>query len=665
MNSRKLVSAVVVGGVLSTGALFAQESPSNQVDLEPVVLTGKEKPEEVPALPQSPLAIDSEFIDVTQASDLEDLFQTMPAVRVGGGLSAAQKIYVRGLEDKLLNISIDGATQAGYLTHHQSQFLIDPDLLKVVEVDPGAGKATSGPGALGGAIRFENKGASDFLREGQDWGAYLKSGFHSRAEAFSQNVTGYGMATDKVGILASFSFMEANDYEDGNGNPVTFTAHQQRRGFVKVDAAITDSQSVGFSYERVEDSGIYRHRPNFNGFFNHPVAPNKPVANETDRDTATFSYHANPEDNDYVDVEAEVFYTNFRITREGQYKIGTESIGFDLRNTSKISDHSLTYGVDYRHDTTKFEGGGFTKGFLPFNLVYNSTPDEHLNIFGVYLQNDWQIIEPLTLSFGVRFDHYDFEDFQGQEFQNSGASPNVELTYEIIEPLEVYAGFAQAFRGVTSIDSITRAEGGTVNAAAIDREKADNFEGGVRFDNETIYANGAFYHQRIRDIIASNGGPRTNVGNLETWGYEFSVGGRYQGFNAGIGVGKAHPTLNGTPLNDTSFGLGSAYGRTWNGNVGYTFEELRLSLGWLVEFVEEFDDVPAGIPTKDSYFVHDIYASWHPLKDQDLAIQLSVNNLFDKYYVDQATSGFNTQLGRVAGLPEPGRDVRLAVSYQF
>ena len=56
----------------------------------------------------------------------------------------------------------------------------------------------------------------------------------------------------------------------------------------------------------------------------------------------------------------------------------------------------------------------------------------------------------------------------------------------------------------------------------------------------------------------------------------------------------------------------------------------------------------------DRYTLADIYATWEPATMPNLKLDLSVNNLTDQYY-------------RVAfqELYMPGRDVRLAVTYQF
>jgi hypothetical protein len=51
-------------------------------------------------------------IEVEQAVSLQDLFKQMPEVSVGGGgLPVAQKLYVRGIGERMLAVTIDGAAQ--------------------------------------------------------------------------------------------------------------------------------------------------------------------------------------------------------------------------------------------------------------------------------------------------------------------------------------------------------------------------------------------------------------------------------------------------------------------------------------------------------------------------------------------------------------------------
>ncbi len=650
------VAAALLGLATAT-SLSAQEKKQSESKklAEVVVEAEKDAPTQV--------TIKAEQIQNTLAMDLDDLFAGNPQVLVGGGIPAAQKIYVRGFEDKLLNVSIDGATQAGYLTHHQSQFIIVPELMKQVTVSAGPGAATNGPGTLAGSIRMEHKGASDFLKDGQDFGMFLKSGYHSNGDGFQQTAAIYGRISETWSALAAFTYFDVGDYKDGNGNTVPLTAHTQRTGFVRVDGQLTDEQKLSLTYERAEDDGVYFHRPNFTGFFAHPRASNVPVANHTLRDTATLKYELDP-DSQLVDLKATLFYSHYRIDRETQYEMGVESLGFDLRNTSKLGRHAITYGMDYRRDFTEFTGKGRSTGFV-LPVTYTTAPDEVLGILGLYFQDEWQILDPLTLSFGLRYDNYEFTDFLGQKFGDSGFSPNVGVTWQVTQPLALYARYAQSFRGVTPIDSITRSEGGTTNRAGTHGETAHNVDGGFRYDDGTFFGTGSVFHQAIDDAIVTSGGTRGNGGHLESWGYFAEIGVRHGGLQARLSVSQSFPRFNGAALSDVDFGFGTSTGRAWRAAVDYTFEPWRVSCGYELSYVEGFDAVPAGIPGKSPYCVSNLYANWKPLKGHDLTLQLAITNLFDRFYVDQTTSGYNAALARVSGLPAQGFGLRLAVAYQF
>jgi len=71
---------------------------------------------------------------------------------------------------------------------------------------------------------------------------------------------------------------------------------------------------------------------------------------------------------------------------------------------------------------------------------------------------------------------------------------------------------------------------------------------------------------------------------------------------------------------------------------------------------------------KPGYAIHDLYAQWLPMQSQDLRVTLTVNNLFDKDYLNHATNADFSQFAdfeNIIGLPDPGRDVRLSVAWQF
>ena len=93
----------------------------------------------------------------------------------------------------------------------------------------------------------------------------------------------------------------------------------------------------------------------------------------------------------------------------------------------------------------------------------------------------------------------------------------------------------------------------------------------------------------------------------------------------------------------------------WVLDLSQRFINRSVKTGLRVSHVETQNRTPSGDSRDyDRYTLADIYATWEPVTMPNLKLDLSVNNLTDQYY-------------RVAfqELYMPGRDVRLAVRYQF
>jgi len=86
-------------------------------------------------------SIDLESLDNSQASDIKDILKSMPSVSVSGNARYSQKVYIRGLEDKSSNITIDGAKMSGQLFHHSGDQTIDAETLKIGSIELGPNSA--------------------------------------------------------------------------------------------------------------------------------------------------------------------------------------------------------------------------------------------------------------------------------------------------------------------------------------------------------------------------------------------------------------------------------------------------------------------------------------------------------------------------------------------
>lgn len=590
--------------------------------------------------------VDDDTLRRYQADDLQDIFSGLPEVSVGGGGSpVAQKVYVRGLEDTLLNVTVDGAAQSGYLFHHQGRLMVEPELLERVEVAAGAGEATNGPGALGGAIRFVTKDPDDLLRPGERVGGLLKTGYFSNTEGYKASASLFGRLTDDWSAMATLAKTDHGDYEDAEGNVQPYTETEVITGFAKVVGQLTDEQKLSFSYERNEDEAFRKHRPHWVPSFKNPVFDQEMV-----RETVTGKYRFDSADNDWLDLELTVYDTEASLEHiDGPYGtyLGTlDSYGVDLRNTSRLGDHTLTYGIDHRHD----------EGSL-------NTDQETGSVTGLYLQDDFQATDRLILSAGTRFDRYELdEEATGQEFSESGFSPNLGISFDATQRLNLYGGWARAIRG-TQVKELFVLDH-MVNAPDRKEETADNFELGATYRHGNLYLSAEAFVTEIDDVVGERNysGVLENLGELETRGVSATIGYDWERLSASLSYSQSRPELNGEPLSDDNWSLGTSVGDSWVANLNYRATD-SLDLGWSGRFAERLTDVADGYPEKAGYGVHDVYARWQPLTDDRLTLSLTVNNLLDKQYFDHASYAVYGDVA--AGLPEAGRDVRMNVAYRF
>ncbi len=74
--------------------------------------------------------ISSKELERRQANQISDMFRRNPNINVGGGAVIAQKIYVRGIEDRLARVTVDGAAQMGASYGHQGNTIMTLECLK-------------------------------------------------------------------------------------------------------------------------------------------------------------------------------------------------------------------------------------------------------------------------------------------------------------------------------------------------------------------------------------------------------------------------------------------------------------------------------------------------------------------------------------------------------
>ena len=680
---KKLVVASAVC-TLSSPVVFAQSLESQNEEtksIERVAVVGA----------ATNLSITAEDIEQFQANDLADVFRESPSVSVGGSVGVAQKIFIRGLEDAYLNVTVDGAQQTSTLFHHIGRVTLDPDLLKQIDVQAGAGEATSGPGAIGGSIRFKTKDAQDLLRGDEQFGGRVKASYFSN-EGTRYSGSLYGKLSDSWGLLGYYSTVDRDNFEDGDGNEVLGTAADQDLMFLKASGYIADNQYLSISAEQRDEEGEFSARPNWVVLEGAPLYPS-----EAERDTYVANYRF--DHSALVFLEATAYQTSSSF-RGGRFDFlsDIDTYGFDIRNTTDISNHVFTYGIDYRKD--EVESG---PGVGP---VQNA---EEGSVMGIYAQAHSNITPELLLSYGVRYDDFDFQqqilidDYYGTPvtdepsgLDDNELSFNVGLEYQLTEAWTLGLGYAEAARGKQIGDGFTLDEylydGEDVPVVASDvvPETVTNIEASIEYSANNLNARLSAYESTIDDVLFSGyqgNSVFNNIGDLESSGVEFNLAYRWDSVDVYFGFSSVDVELmpredlysvpyNSIDINGYEFvGLGNSRGDTWVLGADYTVTA-DISVGFNITMVDDIniDTLHQALENgwtdslyslnKADYTLVDIYGEWEVTND--LRLNLAVTNLFDEAYIDHSSVGdYSEVFPSVIGPQEAGRDIRLSVTYDF
>jgi len=615
---------------------------------------------------ESTEVIDSDELELEQAWDISDVFELTPQIDVGGGGPNAKRLYLRGIAESLVSITIDGAKQSKDLHQHRGGLAgIDAELLKGVEVDAGVTAADAGTGNVGGAIRFTTKDAQDMLREGRSSGAFAKSSYASASEGWKNSLAAYA-ETGHVGVLAYVSDSNAENYRAGNGETMLGTAEDSRDYFAKVSVIDLYHQDLRIGVEQLEQEGLYKW-----GSFGSDMGPLGDEAQasrqKSKRQTLTVNHELHP-DNNYVNTDFTFYANNTSLENldiSSKYK--SKGVGGDLKNTSTFLfsgvESKLSYGADY----TSEEGSSTAGEVTSHNL-------------GWFAQNRMSY-RALSLSFGARYD--DFEsDFEGKKISGDAVSPNINAELAVGAGFSLYAGYGEAVSGSNTIPVgwLTNLAdelkfNGDVNGT-LDPETSKKVEGGIKFNKTGLFADSdrtsatvSVFRTRILDAVVVGTGGRMgapvsdiiNDDEIVTRGVECSAQWGVGGFDAVFTYAHNEVERGGEALEGTIKRSAASTGDRLVFNPRYRLNE-QFDFGYTLTAVMRNNDGTEGNDNNGGYVLHGLQARYRPSFLPNATVSLAVTNLFDREYSSQ-TSLANWSSGKT--VLEPGRDVRISVSYSF
>ncbi|NDY71104.1 TonB-dependent receptor [Desulfobacter hydrogenophilus] len=652
-----------VSSTQATGAsdqTNALETNSSQKNIEvPAIVVSGNREKEIVSLEQ---------INRNLASDVSDLFDGTPSVVVGGGSRNAQRIYLRGIESTNLNMTIDGARQGRALfQHHGSVGGLDPSMLKQVEVQT-MGSADQGPGALGGSISFETLDAQDLLLPGKTSGARLKTGYNSVDDAILGSVEVYTVLKDHFGLLAHVSGANRDDYENGDGRDVLNTAGDDRDYLFKVSMLDWDDHSLRLSAQKNTATG----NSNWGGTgsdIGEASDTESAVEQEMERSSYTLDHRYSPKTNPLIDWKFNLYSNENSLENiDAGNTVDTTEYGGSAKNTFFFelgtTRHHLTAAMDYFKEDGSYDNGS--------EETTNSSDN-----FGLALQERMDFGR-FSLSMGARFDDYSSE-YGSETVSGNEISPNINGEIEIITGLSVFGGYSEAVRGSSIIPiqwlSLIEDDVEINNGNPVEPEESNTRQAGVKYATSGLFlpedrlsAGVTYFNTRLTNTIEVESGGRmgqpitaiyNNPDTLTSKGYEVNLAWSIKQFRTRLAFSSFETEDgDGNPAGvirrkTAATGDQLIWDLKWNPKPNLTF-------GYTLTYVADLTKVPEGDNERPGYVLHAIQASWQPEAIEGLTLSLAVDNLFDKDYCDQTSIE-----GDYGAISEPGRDIRLAVTYQF
>ena len=182
-------------------ALAADPIPQAYQELNEVKVIGGRKVQKL-----GEEKIRRQALDKQMVSDESDLVRYDPGISVvEGGRSGSNGFTIRGVDKDRVAINVDGLAQAesrsseafqelfgAYGNFNANRNTSEPENFSEVTLNKGADSLKSGSGALGGAVNYKTKSASDYVSEEKPYHLGIKGGYIGRNSQKFSSITAAG-----------------------------------------------------------------------------------------------------------------------------------------------------------------------------------------------------------------------------------------------------------------------------------------------------------------------------------------------------------------------------------------------------------------------------------------------------------------------------------------
>jgi len=267
----------------------------------------------------------------------------------------------------------------------------------------------------------------------------------------------------------------------------------------------------------------------------------------------------------------------------------------------------------------------------PIQEVANWNRDASRQSRAFYLQDEWQILESLNLTAGVRYDHYsDFGDT---------VNPRAPLIWNFLDNADLKLLYGQAFRAPCFIELYNINNPVEIGNPALKPERIQTYEAGLSYRiSRVLNMDLNYFYSTIDNLIRKDNSTTPamdiNEGKSKTQGVEIGLSGKpFNTLQWRLSYAWQDPR---DAITDQRLPYVPSQRATGSLNYGLTrYLNLHTDLHWTGPRPRAQGDTRPEMP---DYATVDLAVTARDFF-KGMEVQLAVHNLFDKRFSDPDTSG--------------------------
>lgn len=546
--------------------------------------------------------IDQKFIKSTSARSVPQVLNEALGVNIKDGGSSSD-INMRGFKEGQTLILVDGLRITG--KYGSSDLTsISLDNVERIEIVRGPMSVLYGADAVAGLINvITKKGATKDSMKASILGGVSDSG---QRDTYIASLSGT-IGGEKISHNYSIELREKDDFRYDKSSIPTDLRNESRQFLsysnnIKIDDQQTLSTKL--DYARQDDDGV-------TVSYRAPTVPIKTYEKE-DRYHAALVHNYTAE-NYLIDTNMGYSYSDTKVDR------GT---GLETTDYSQFEINSY-----FRHYTTdkmtNILGIGYRHEEVDVSIYTKEASRENTDIL---FQNDYELIENLTTSIGVRYDN--FSDF--------GGTTNLKgsLVYKYND-FKFRAGYGEAFKAPSFTDMYSHFLRGTFDISGnpdLKPEESKTQEYAINYSKNNFSFDIIHHRSKLTNLIESQFDRVDtgityliygNVAKATINGTEVDI--NYK-FNNGFGVRLGYENLD-TKDETTGERLTGSAKNTFKGNLSYTWNDLDVYLN-IKDYQDYYGTDETRTDVNSDYTVVDLKLNYNV--QENLEWFVGVDNIQDK-----------------------------------